>query len=130
MKTADEILQEQIEAGHIEHGSDGKAYQIVFSALNSETSDALPPSFINSVVDRIVHANAQKAMRRDYIWLAIGLLGFIIAAIISVVITGFNFNVGAFKFVANYGGLIIFGAVIILLLLWIEKRILPHAFNK
>lgn len=126
----DELLQNKIEAGQREHSVDGKAYQIVFNALRSESFDSLSPSFINSVVHRITQAKAQQAMRRDYIWLAIGLLGFIIATVVSVIITGFNFNAGAFRFLTNYGGVLIFGGAIILMLLWIEKRILPHTFNK
>lgn len=126
MKTQDEKLQESIEQGVFESSDlDSKAYQIVFGAVNREPNVHLSPQFSNKVIDQIIKTEEKRSSRKDLIWLGMGVFALIITAIVTVAFIGFKPNSGAFKFVGNYGGLLIFAALLVGLFHWIEKKVLP-----
>ena len=118
--THEEELQNQIERGLATHDSeDALAYQRVFESLNKE------PKFHVSLpfADRLIALIEKKEERRDYWWMAIGIFLSVIALIVVLVITKVNWSTGAFTFISNYAGLVVFGIVFILLLQWIDKKI-------
>lgn len=121
----DRELQEKIENG-FEESSDAnaRAYQLVFNTLKKEPSFRLSPSFSNNVLLKIDQVRERRAARRDYLWLGIGLFSFLVATVIVIVLTGFNFDIGAFTFLRSYGGLLIFGALVVGLIHLIEKELL------
>lgn len=124
MKTQDEFIQEQIEKGNYDnHGVDHRAYQIVFNGVSKKPSVTLSSGFSNSVLRRIQQLKEEKSLRKDFVWLGIGLFAFVIAAIISIIITGYKFNFGALRFISSNGGLFIFGTIFILVLQWIDKKL-------
>lgn len=126
MNISDEKLQEDIEKGLPEgHGADGNSYRIVFKALKKEPGFALSSSFADTVVHRIVDAKSQKAIRKDFIWMCVGFFILLLATGVSILITNFKFSPGAFTFLGNYGGLLLFGGAFITFLLWLERQILP-----
>jgi hypothetical protein len=120
MKLADEELQNQIEKGLAIDGEDASAYKKIFSALKKEPSFVLPASFSDAIVKRIEMEKPQTST--DNLWLGLGISGFVIAAIITIVLTGFNPGAGAFKFLSGYAGLFAFGIVFILLLNFFDKK--------
>ena len=116
----EEELQIQIERGLGTHDSeDALAYQRVFDSLKKE------PNFHVSLpfADRLIALIEKKEERRDYWWMAIGIFLSVIALIVVLVITKVNWTTGAFTFVSKYYGLVVFGIVFILLLQWIDKKI-------
>jgi len=116
----EEELQNQIERGLATHDSeDALAYQRVFDSLKKE------PNFHVSLpfADRLIALIEKKEERRDYWWMAIGIFLSVIALIVVLVITKVNWTTGAFTFISKYYGLVVFGIVFILLLQWIDKRI-------
>lgn len=116
----EEELQNQIERGLATHDSeDALAYQRVFDSLKKE------PNFHVSLpfADRLIALIEKKEERRDYWWMAIGISLSVIALIVVLVITKVNWTTGAFTFISKYYGLVVFGIVFILLLQWIDKRI-------
>ncbi len=118
--THEEELQNQIERGLATHDSeDALAYQRVFDSLKKE------PNFHVSLpfADRLIALIEKKEERRDYWWMAIGIFLSVIALIVVLVITKVNWTTGAFTFISNYAGLVVFGIVFILLLQWIDKKI-------
>jgi len=122
----EEILQAQIERGEPHpYNDDSRAYGILFSVLKKQPELTVPSSFAQSVVNRLAQIKERRATRKDHVWMAIGLFSFLIASVISAIITEFRFTVGIFWFLANYGGLVIFGGAFVAFLLWIEKQILP-----
>lgn len=130
MKTQDELVQEQIEKGnHDNHDVDHRAYQIVFNGVRKKPAITLSSGFTTSVLRRIQQLKEERSLRKDFIWLGIGLFAFLIAAIITIIITGFKFNFGALRFLSSYGGLFIFGALFILGLQWIDKKLVIHNPN-
>lgn len=120
MKLADEELQNQIEKGLAIDGEDASAYKKIFSALKKEPSFVLPASFSDAIVKRIEMEKPQTST--DNLWLGLGISGFVIAAIITIILTGFNPGAGAFKFLSGYAGLFAFGIVFILLLNFFDKK--------
>ena len=115
----DEELQDRIEKGFKGTTPDERAYVHVFNVLKHEPSLELSSGFASRVVGRL----QQKASRSDVAWLAIGIAAFTIAMIVAVALTGFTLNWGVFKFISGYPGLIAFGIAFVLMLQWIDKRV-------
>ena len=115
----DEELQKQLEAGMPAHNDDGEAYQLVFNALKKE------PAFHVSLpfADRIIAKIEKREEQRDFRWLAFGIFLSVIALIIALVITN-AWTIGVFSFISGYPGLIVFGIAFVLLLQWVDKRVL------
>lgn len=121
MKRAEEELQNQIEKGLVDESSeDARAYQRVFDALKKE------PDFHVSLpfADRIIALVDKKEEQRDYWWIAAGIFLIVIALIISLVLTSAHWTSGVFTFVSGYPGLIGFGVAFILLLQWIDRKVI------
>lgn len=115
----DEELQKQIEAGMPAHNDDGEAYQLVFNALKKE------PAFHVSLpfADRIIAKIEKREEQRDFRWLALGISLSLIALIVTLALTK-AWTVGVFSFISGYPGLIVFGVAFIVLLQWVDKRVL------
>jgi len=127
MKTPDEKLQESIEQGRFDSSDlDSHAYQIVFEAIKKEPNTHLSPQFSDKILSRIIKTEEKRAFQKDLMWLGIGVLVLIVTAIITIVLTGFKLNAGAFKFVGNYGGLLVFAVLLIGFYQWVERKILPR----
>jgi len=120
MKLTDEELQNQIEKGQMVDGAEASAYQRVFSALKKEPAFVLPANFSDDVIKRIEIVRPQAS--KDNLWFGLGIFGFFLAAVISIVLTGFNPSVGAFKFLSGYPGLFVFGIMFILMLHFFDKK--------
>lgn len=115
----DEELQKQLEAGIPSHNDDGEAYQLVFNALKKE------PAFHVSLpfADRIIAKIEKREEQRDFRWLAFGIFLSVIALIVALALTK-AWTIGVFSFVSGYPGLIVFGIAFVLLLQWVDKRVL------
>src|SRR5271163_4524852 len=121
MNYSDEELQHAIENNHTHDNSiDAQAYQKVFNALAKEPYH-LPINFADKVVRKLEAGNA--SLFRDYFWLALGLISFIIATVITIVVTGFTIDFSAFRFISGYSGLFLFGVAFILLIQYLDKRL-------
>lgn len=122
----EEELQNQIERGLATHDSeDALAYQRVFDSLKKE------PNFHVSLpfADRLIALIEKKEERRDYWWMAIGIFLSVIALIVVLVITKVNWTTGAFTFISKYAGLVAFGIAFILMLQWVDKKIIKKRFE-
>jgi len=122
----DNQLQEQVEQGsHRGLDIDGKVYEVVFRVLKKEPEFVSIPSFTNKIIARIHEAKARKALRKDFLWLGLGLFSFVVATLFVMVQTNFKISPGAFTFISSYSTLLWFGLLLIAGLLWIERQILP-----
>ena len=122
----DEELQNQIEQGlRNQDSDDAHAYQRVFNSLKKE------PYFHVSLpfADRIVALIEKKEERKDYWWIAAGIFLSVIALIIALALTKVNWTTGAFTFISEYYGLVLFGIAFILLLQWIDKKVVRKQLN-
>ncbi len=120
MTTKDEELQNQIEqASSSIDGVDAYAYKKVFDALKQEPDFHLPINFADRVIQKI---EAKKESSNDFVWFGLGILLFIVATIVAILLTNFKLNFGALKFITGYPGLIIFGISFILALQWMDKK--------
>jgi len=120
MKLTDEELQNRIEKDLAADDTDASIYQRVFSALKKEPAFVLPANFSDDVIKRIEIVRPQAS--KDNLWFGLGIFGFFLAAVISIVLTGFNPSVGAFKFLSGYPGLFVFGIMFILMLHFFDKK--------
>lgn len=127
MKNTDEKLQESIEQGKFDPANlDNQAYRIVFDAIRKGPETQLHPHFSDRIINSIIKTAEQRAYKRDFIWLGAGIFVLMSVAIFTMLLTGFKLNSGAFKFIGNYGGLLVFAIFLIGLFQWIERKVLPH----
>lgn len=122
----EEELQNQIERGSVNHDSeDALAYQRVFNSLKRE------PDFHVSLpfADRILALIEKKEERKDYWWMAAGILLSVIALIVVLALTNVHWTTGAFTFISKYAGLVAFGIAFILLLQWVDRKIVKKRFE-
>jgi len=122
----EEELQDQIEQGLRNPDSeDALAYQRVFNSLKKE------PDFHVSLpfADRIVALIEKKEDRKDYWWIAAGIFLSVIALIVALALTKVNWTTGAFTFISEYYGLVLFGIAFILMLQWVDKKVIRKQLN-
>jgi hypothetical protein len=128
MKQSDEDLNEQFDRGDFSgDGIDAQASQKIFDALKREPEYTLPVYFADRLLTLIESKEKAKEVSRDNLWLGLGLFSFVIALIVAFVVTDFKASVGTFQFFAGYQGLIFFGIFFILVLHWLDKKILRKA---
>jgi hypothetical protein len=124
MNISDEELQHAIENNNsLENSVDAQAYQKVFDALTKEPY-RLPIDFADDVVRKI--ETGKSSLSIDYFWLMVGLVSFIVATVITLGITEFKFSGSIVRFISGYSGLFFFGIVFILLIQYLDKRLLGH----
>ena len=124
MKSFEEELQHQKEASASPlDDMDVHAYRKVFDALAQEPDYTLPMNFADRMV-RLVEAKEQaKEISRDNFWMGLGLFIFLAGLVFAIAVTDFKFSAGAFRFLAGFPGLVIFGIVFILALQWLDKKV-------
>jgi hypothetical protein len=128
MKYEDEDLQNQFDHGDFSDGGiDAQAYRKVFDALKQEPEYTLPVYFADRLITLIESKEKVKEVSRDNFWLGLGLFSFAIALIVALALTDFRLSFGAFQFIAGYPGLVLFGIGFILLLNWIDKKVIQKA---
>jgi len=125
MNDTDENLQKRFDEGDYScEGIDAQAYQKVFEVLKREPEFTLPVYFADRLVSLIESKEKVKESSRDNLWLGLGLFSLVVALGVAFVLTGFKLSVGAFQFFAGYSGLTIFGIAFILLLNWVDRRVI------
>lgn len=91
--------------------------------LTREPSFQLPPSFADKLVS-MIETKHQTLRRWEIFWMAFAGFLLVVAAGVSIALTGFKPSFNAFPFLNNYVGLIVFGVIFIGLLNWIERKLL------
>lgn len=123
---AEEDLQNKIEQGLTNDDINSEAYQYVFKSLKKEPAFHVSISFS----DRVVSMLDKKEERRDYWWMAGGIFLSVIALIVTLVIVKTEFTTGIFTFLSGYKGLVVFGVAFILILHWVDKKVIKkHLVN-
>ena len=127
MNQREEELQHKIEQGQVvEPSADAKAYRDVFAALRKEVDFSLPASFADQLVVRVQQEALRKDALRDRMWFIFGAVLFLAALVVSIVLVQFKPGVGVFTFFAGYPGLVLFGAVFILALHVIDRKMIRN----
>jgi len=125
MNNRDEELNKEFDRGDFSNeGIDARVYQRIIDGLTREPEYTLPIYFADRLVTLIEAKEKAKEVSRDNLWLGLGLFSFVIALIVALVFTSFNASVGAFRFLKGYQGLIFFGIAFVLLLHWVDRKIL------
>ena len=125
MNNKDEELQKQLEQENFSAGGvDAQAYQKVFDVLKREPEYTLPVYFADRLVTLIESKEKSKEVSRDKFWLSLGLFSFVITLTVALALTDFKLSFGVFRFFAGYPGLVLFGIAFILMLNWIDKKII------
>jgi hypothetical protein len=125
MNRDEEKLQEKIEAnnGFDDGNPDTQAYRKVFRALEKPPHYALSDAFADKILHR-VEAKEKRSLQVAYAWLVAGILLLIGACAAAVVLTGFTFEAGFLRSMAGYRGLLAFGLAFVLLLHWVDRRLI------
>ena len=100
---------------------DKLAFSKVDRALKREPEFQLSPDFADRVIARM---EVKPETSGDMVWLGVGIFAFIIAAIVAVASTDFKLNFGVLKFISGYPGLVVFGIIFILVLQWIDRKVI------
>ena len=119
MKLADEGLQNKIEHGLPETNADAQAYHYIFNVLKKDPEFNLPIQF----ADRMVSLLEKKEEKKDYYWLAVGILLSVVSLIVAIVLVAERWSINAFSFLSSNVGLVVFGVLFVLLLQWVDKKI-------
>lgn len=122
MKHREEFKKQLEQAGLREGDKEAQAYQKVFDALSREPDYTLQPNFADRVMARMSFEQ-KKSSSRDNLFFILGLSLMVIVAVVGAVMAGFKPDFGAFKFLAGYPGLVIFGIAFILFLHWLDKKL-------
>lgn len=125
MNRQDEELQKKFDREEFsDEEIDAQAYQKVFNALKHEPEYTLPVYFADRLITLIESKENAREVSRDNLWLGLGLVSFVIALAVALAFADFKLSVGAFQFFAGYPWLIFFGIAFILLLNWVDKKII------
>ena len=125
MNHSDEELQNKIDRNDFTgEGIDAQAYQKVFDAVKREPEFTLPVYFADRLITLIESKEKAKEVSNDNLWLGLGFFLFAVASIVVFGLTDFKMSVGAFEFFAGYPGLIVFAIAFILLLNWLDKKVI------
>lgn len=118
-KLADEEIQNRIEKGLDDSDIDTQAYKRVFNALKKDPEYNLPIQF----ADRLVSLLEKREEKRDFYWLAAGILFSIISLIVVVVLVAGHWSIDAFSFLSSHVGLVVFGVGFVAFLHWVDRKI-------
>jgi len=118
----DELIQQQIENGKAPEGMDADAYRLVFSALKKEPSPRLREDFAKRV--SALAFTPKKSFDWDKFFLFGGLFTLLCVLAYAVLATEFIFSLGTFKFLSNYSYFVIFAIAMVMLLQWIDKKMI------
>lgn len=120
----DEKLQQEIESGQTPNGKDAVAYQKVFNALQKEPCQ-LPVDFADRVLLKLQQKPA--SLFKEYFWLAAGWVLLLVGAIVSIQWVSVKFTWGTFQFLSGYQGLMGLAFLLIVIVQWLDKRLLKSA---
>lgn len=134
MNTRDEEIQKNFEEGQIPDSDniDVKAYRHVFRALEKDPAYALPERFAEGVVSRLAERK-QRRDAKDHFWFGAGIFFIAIAFLATILFTGvrvpgFTLDLGFLSAMAEYKGLALFGVLFILLLHWVDSRLIRRKY--
>ena len=125
MNQFEEELQKNIEKGEVPTGEDldVRAYQEVFRALKKDPGYQLSSGFAERVVSKL-NERQNRFLSSDYFWFLSGLLFVLITSIITLMFTNFRLDLGFLSVMSDYTGLVVFGAIFIVFLNWLDKRLI------
>jgi len=126
MNQHEEELQKNIEEGNPfpADNADAKAYQHVFDALKKAPATSLPSDFAVKVTARLVEREQKRSLSRDLFWLVLGLFLIVISVVVAIVFSGFKPDMGFLKGLTAFKGLLIFAALFIAGLHWIDRKLI------
>jgi hypothetical protein len=124
MNKQEEEIQKKIDAGLKPVGEelDVRAYEEVFLRLRRRPETLLSTNFADKIIARVIEKNRHSASR-DFVWFGLGIFALVIACVVAVVMTGFQFKLGFLKDISSYFGLFAFGIVFILVLNRLDKKL-------
>ncbi len=104
--------------------------QAVFNSLKAQPRFELPAGFADRIVAMVEQKIALRETRRDRWWLVSGILSLVIALGYVVTKVSFKPEVGVFKFLSGYAGLVIFGIIFVIALHLVDKFLLKKISQK
>lgn len=116
-------LQQRVEAGEVPTTSDANLYQHVFTSLKQAPEYTLPTTFAASVLHRL-QLRQQQSLRWEYFYLGLGIVVMIAACAIVFAMSGLTVNLGFLKGLNDYKWVMMFAALFVILLQWVDRKVL------
>jgi uncharacterized paraquat-inducible protein A len=124
MNTNDELLQQRIEKGEpLSDSADAQAYTIVFKAIQRSPEVHLSHTFADRIVANI-EARNQKRERRVIAWFAVGIFSLLVTLAVAIALAAPTLHLGFLRDIYGYAGVFAFGAVILMIFNWLDKRLI------
>lgn len=124
----DDELQRAFEKGADIPGEDlnVRAYREIFSSLSKQPDVAVPMSFADRVMRKVIEKKKQSDSR-DFIWFGVGIFFLLICFVVAIAMSGATFNLGFLRDMSGYAGLFVFGVAMIIVFNWADKRFIRRA---
>ncbi|HQQ97243.1 MAG TPA: hypothetical protein PLX35_08265 [Cyclobacteriaceae bacterium] len=104
-----------------QHSNPNRSERLIDKALQREPDFMVSSGFADQVLMRLEAKHAQ-ANNLEWWWLGLGLAGFVIAAVVGIVLSGFKPSLGVLTFLSTHGPLVIFGLAFVIALQWVDRR--------
>jgi hypothetical protein len=120
----EEELQQRVESGDVDSGSDARAYEKVFRALRAEMPVPLSISFADNVIKRVVAKQRTRLFLEEYLIIILSVTVIMAAGAYAIAMSKLRFNLGFLTGLSSYAGVIGFGLVLTILLNLLERKLL------
>jgi hypothetical protein len=124
MNQEEEKLQQAMEQKQQSiNNLDQKAYHLVFRSLSLIPGADVSPGFAAAVVVKI-EKQKRKAALQELAWMIFAGFLLLISLAVAIVLSGFRIDMGFLKGLGSYSGVVVFGLFFVLLLHFVDKRLL------
>lgn len=125
MNLNDDELQKAIEAGKATNTTDADetSYRLVFDSLSKERRIGVSNTFADKVIQKVLTQKQVKESSGEIWWLVVGIFMMLVALIIAIGFAGAKFDLGFLKAMNDYKGLLLAGAVLILIFNMLDRKL-------
>ncbi|HLF35321.1 MAG TPA: hypothetical protein VI583_13845 [Cyclobacteriaceae bacterium] len=130
MKTPDEEIRKMIDREELARDAEVhevKAYQHVFRALSTEQGFELPEDFADKVVNK-ARAREKSQAFPEIALMLIGQVGITFILIVAIIMAGLIFDSGMIRAFMNHIEIIVGGAVIFILVNFLERKFIRFLY--
>ena len=131
--TEDEEIQHRLEHGQKYAGNDTDgfdAYQKVFNALGREPQVDLSPGSIADRVMARVAAREAKSLRRDYIWLGLGIFVLAICTVVATIVVLSEATEVSGSMLARYFGMGVLVAALAVTIQYLDRKMVQPLYRQ
>lgn len=131
MNQFEDDLQNEIERGNASYsGKDAEAYKLLFQALEKPPHTNVSPNFADKVIQKALAKEQKKESPREFVWLIAGSFALVVFMLIAFAYSSVAVNFSVLKPLWDYKGLILLGAIMMVVFGRIERQILQRQIQR